>query len=109
VLFGFYLLFNYFSKEYINYLLTAYFGVFGAFSVAKMLVAFGKTLIPEKCYMFDFVHVFIERKKDGKPKIRVLMCRCTFGYQAYLVAWSNGSCQHGSYGILCVHQELDSQ
>lgn len=36
-LFGFYLLFRFFSKEYINYLLTAYFGVFGTVSLAGML------------------------------------------------------------------------
>ena len=64
-LFGFYLLFAYFSKEYINYLLTAYFAIFGAYSIAKMLVGIGKTVLPEACYMFDFYHVRIERKRDG--------------------------------------------
>ncbi|PJF18516.1 Peptidase A22, presenilin signal peptide domain-containing protein [Paramicrosporidium saccamoebae] len=66
VLFGFYLLFNYFSKEYINYLLTAYFGAFGAFSVAKMLVGMASMALPKKWYMFDYYHVVVERKKDGK-------------------------------------------
>ena len=36
-LFTFYLLFKFFSKDYINYLLTAYFGVFGTLSLAGML------------------------------------------------------------------------
>lgn len=36
-LFSFYLLFKFFSKDYINYLLTAYFGIFGTLSLAGML------------------------------------------------------------------------
>ena len=37
VLFGLYLLFRFFSKEYINYLLTAYFALLGWMAVAKAL------------------------------------------------------------------------
>lgn len=37
VLFGLYLVFRFFSKEYINILLTAYFGLFGAAALFKML------------------------------------------------------------------------
>ena len=37
VLFGFYLLFKYFNKDYINYLLTAYFAMFGAASLGSQL------------------------------------------------------------------------
>lgn len=39
VLFGFYLLFKFFSKDYINLLLTAYFGIFGTVSLGGMLGA----------------------------------------------------------------------
>ena len=39
VLFGLYLLFNFFSKEYINYLLTAYFAILGAGALTKALTS----------------------------------------------------------------------
>jgi minor histocompatibility antigen H13 len=42
VLFGLYLLFNYFSKEYINYLLTAYFALLGAGALTKTLTNVAK-------------------------------------------------------------------
>lgn len=67
VLFGFYLLFTYFSKEYINYLLTAYFAAFGAYSLGKLFVRVGKATVPENLYMFDYYRILCERKKDGKP------------------------------------------
>jgi minor histocompatibility antigen H13 len=65
VLFGFYLLFNYIGKEYINYLLTAYFAGFGALSLAKIFVRMGSAVVPEKYYSFDHVHILINRKRDG--------------------------------------------
>lgn len=64
-MFGFYLLFNYFSREYINYLLTAYFGAFGAISLTKVLVRMATSALPEKWYTFDYFHILFERKRDG--------------------------------------------
>ena len=69
VLFGFYLLFTYFGKEYINLLLTAYFAVFGALSLAKVFVRMGLAVVPEKWHAFDHLHVLIERKRDGMLRI----------------------------------------
>lgn len=65
MLFGFYLLFTYFSKEYINYLLTAYFAGFGCVSLTKLYVGFGQTIIPERWYTFDYYRLLLERKRDG--------------------------------------------
>lgn len=33
--------------------------------MSKMLVGFAKAIVPEGLYMFDYVHVHIERKKEG--------------------------------------------
>lgn len=46
VLFGFYLVFKFFSKDYINLLLTAYFGIFGASSLGSMLGAAFHGILP---------------------------------------------------------------
>ena len=51
VLFGFYLLFKFFSKEYINILLTGYFGIFGTFSLGGMLGAAFHGILPETLAM----------------------------------------------------------
>ena len=51
VLFGFYLLFKFFSKEYINLLLTGYFGIFGTVSLAGMLGAAFHGILPESLAM----------------------------------------------------------
>ncbi|KAI3649858.1 hypothetical protein MP228_005490 [Amoeboaphelidium protococcarum] len=45
VLFSLYLVFRFFSKEYINYLLTAYFGFLGCLALAKMIDAIGNFTI----------------------------------------------------------------
>ena len=57
MLFGFYLLFKYFNKDYINYLLTAYFAMFGAASMGSQLSKLLLTLIPPETaniHAFDF-------------------------------------------------------
>jgi minor histocompatibility antigen H13 len=46
VLFGLYLLFRFFSKEYINYLLTAYFALLGTGALTKLLDSIAKTVVP---------------------------------------------------------------
>ncbi|EPZ31834.1 Peptidase A22, presenilin signal peptide domain-containing protein [Rozella allomycis CSF55] len=46
VLFGLYLLVNYLSKEYLNYLLAAYFGIFGAMGMAKIVDVILRAFIP---------------------------------------------------------------
>lgn len=65
VLFGFYLLFRYLHKDYINYLLTAYFSVLGAYSLAKVVNFALQAVVPERLYMFDFIRILIERKTTG--------------------------------------------
>lgn len=46
VLFSFYLLFKFFSKDYINYLLTAYFALFGTVSLGGLLGTLLHSLLP---------------------------------------------------------------
>lgn len=65
MLFGFYLLFTYFSKKYINYLLTAYFAGFGCVSLTKLYTGFGEAVLPERWYTFDYYRLLLERKRDG--------------------------------------------
>ena len=88
-------MFRYFSKEYINYLLTAYFGAFGCISLGKLYVAFAKTLIPERWYMFDYYRILAERKRDGVlfdvkiTWVHVLMALGSVATTAYYVATKN--------------------
>lgn len=43
-LFGLYLLFTYFDKEYINYLLTAYFAILGIGALVKAIMAVSRAV-----------------------------------------------------------------
>lgn len=67
-LFGFYLLFKFFSKEYINYLLTGYFGIFGTASLASMLGATFHALIPETLAMKWARSISLVRLADKKTE-----------------------------------------
>lgn len=65
-LFSFYLLFKFFSKEYINLLLTAYFGIFGTVSLAGMLGAMFHALLPEKVAIKEARMVNLIKSADKK-------------------------------------------
>jgi minor histocompatibility antigen H13 len=65
-LFSFYLLFKFFSKEYINLLLTAYFGVFGTISLAGMLGTMLHALLPEQLAMKEARSVNLIKLSDKK-------------------------------------------
>ena len=65
-LFSFYLLFKFFSKEYINLLLTAYFGVFGTISVAGMLGAMFHAVLSERLAMKEARSVNLIKLSDKK-------------------------------------------
>ena len=65
-LFSFYLLFKFFSKEYINLLLTIYFGVFGTFSLAGMLGTMLHALLPENIAMKEARSVNLIKLSDKK-------------------------------------------
>lgn len=65
-LFSFYLLFKFFSKEYINLLLTAYFGVFGTVSLAGMLGAMFHSVLPEALAMKEARSVNLIKLSDKK-------------------------------------------
>lgn len=43
-LFGLYLLFTYFDKEYVNYLLTGYFAIIGVGAMVKMIMAVSRAI-----------------------------------------------------------------
>lgn len=86
-LFGFYLLFRYFSKEYINYLLTAYFGVIGTGSLAGMLGALFHGALPEALAMKQARVLTLFRHSDKKteftleitwPRILAFILAATF-------------------------------
>jgi len=68
VLFGLYLMFRFLNKDYINYLLTAYFALMGTFSLSKVFNFGLESVVPERFYMFDYVTVLIERKSSGKSR-----------------------------------------
>lgn len=86
-LFGFYLLFKYFSKEYINYLLTGYFGIFGTFSLAGMIGTLFHELLPVNFAMKEGRVLTIHRYSDKKneftleitwPRILAFILAATF-------------------------------
>jgi len=65
VLFGLYLLFKIFSKEYINLLLTAYFLLFGVLAVSATIKNFVEPLFPkQKLYKLPFTP-FWRSKEEG--------------------------------------------
>lgn len=61
VLFGFFLLFKFFSKEYINYLLTAYFAIFGIGSVGTALSQLLALAIPAHLVSLHALRLRIEK------------------------------------------------
>lgn len=70
-LFGFYLLFKFFSKEYINYLLTAYFGIFGTGAVAGMLGAAFHGVLPEGVAMKWARSLILLKIADKKEEFKL--------------------------------------
>lgn len=68
VLFSLYLLFKYFSKEYINYLLTAYFGLVGCFALTVMLDGVIAPLLEVVGLKFDKFKLRITKHK-GKETV----------------------------------------
>jgi minor histocompatibility antigen H13 len=70
-LFGFYLLFKVFSKEYINYLLTAYFGIFGTSALAGMLGASFHGILPEHVAMQWARSLTLLRLSDKKEEFKL--------------------------------------
>lgn len=66
VLFSFYLLFKFFSKEYINLLLTCYFGIFGTVSLAGMLGAAFHGILPVDLAMKAACSISLTRVSDKK-------------------------------------------
>lgn len=71
VLFGFYLLFKFFSKAYIDLLLTIYFGIFGAGSLGSMLGAALHGLLPAAFAMKHGHVLALTRIADRKEQWRV--------------------------------------
>lgn len=65
-LFSFYLLFKYFSKDYINLLLTVYFAVFGTISVAGMLGDILHAGLPEAVAMKEARSINLIKLSDKK-------------------------------------------
>lgn len=68
VLFTFYILFKYFSQEYINYLLTAYFSMFGIASLIKLQDSVLTPALPKQIKTFFEHHVEVI-KTEGKEKV----------------------------------------
>lgn len=62
-LFSFYLVFKFFPKEYVNYLLTAYFGIFGTVAMVQVLVRFAQCFLPKPLEMAGHIHMRAETAK----------------------------------------------
>lgn len=71
VLFGFYLIFKFFSKEYINLLLTVYFGIFGASSLGSMLGSAFHGILPAALAMKQARVLALTRLADRKEEWRL--------------------------------------
>ncbi len=71
VLFGLYLVFKFFSKEYINLLLTVYFGIFGASSLGSMLGAAFHGILPAALAMKHARTLALTRVADRKEEWRL--------------------------------------
>lgn len=66
-LFSFYLLFTFFPKEYINYLLTAYFALFGTFSLVRLVVRLiDGPIIPNELVMKGHYHLVLQKPEHGR-------------------------------------------
>lgn len=66
-LFTFYLVFKLCPKEWVNYLLTAYFSAFGAWSLSQLMVKSAQQIVTKNVEMAGSFHIRINQK--GK-----LMC-----------------------------------
>ena len=92
VLFGFYLLFKYFSKDYINLLLTLYFGIFGVVAVANATVSIAEYVLPADWTQKAFYTKKWESKKDGdkvEEEVSYLRFLLEFSVtKADIVGWS---------------------
>lgn len=67
-LFSFYLVFKFFPKEYINYLLTAYFAVFGWLSLTKLSVRLAQFVVPKNAEMTGSFQIKVTNK-DGSETL----------------------------------------
>ena len=68
-LFGLYLFFQIFSKEYINLLLTSYFFVLGIFALSHMLAPVLLKLVPSAVPIVPFHLKFTQGEGDNKEAI----------------------------------------
>lgn len=120
-LFGLYVLFKYFGKEYINYLLTGYFAILGAFSVAKMLSLIVKQLINTKKFTWNEKYRIKIWTKKGKFDLLLSYnslethLKTSIDYinigagiiAVYLKVNIITHCLDLLYSILCINKELD--
>ncbi len=95
-LFSFYVVFKYFPKEYVNYLLTAYFSLFGTMSVVQLTVRICQFFVPKELEMTGHIHVGIENsKKESILDINVtwlnvlmtILSSIFTGYYVYTKNW----------------------
>jgi len=102
-LFSFYLVFKFCPKEYINYLLTAYFSVFGTASLSKLLVRLFQFAIPSKFELMGHWKITMERGKEEKHEFKVtwlnvLMTILTATLSVYY-GWSKNWITSNVFGV----------
>ena len=69
VLFGFYMLFKYFSQQYINMLLTAYFSMFGVASLIKLLDSVVTPALPTLVTKLFEHHVKVVKTREKEAVV----------------------------------------
>jgi minor histocompatibility antigen H13 len=67
VLVSFYLLFKYFNQEYINYLLTAYFSMFGIASLVNLLDSMASPILPSTVTKIFEHTVKVHKSGESEP------------------------------------------
>ena len=66
VLFGFYLVFKFIAKEYINYVVSAYFFLFGSLAIFSLFDGAARYLFPKKLLPTDPYVFSITKSSKGK-------------------------------------------
>lgn len=91
-LFSFYIVFKFFPKEYINYLLTAYFAIFGTVSLSQLAVRLAQTVVRKDLELAGHYTVTVKHRgavvlEANITWLNVLMSVLSAAFSAYYV-WS---------------------
>jgi hypothetical protein len=82
VLFGFYLVFKFIAKEYINYVISAYFGLFGSLALFTLADAAVRYVLPKSMLPADPIVVTVAKASKGKWLLGELVIKKTLNFQS---------------------------